>query len=239
MDVLPEFLQNIIASFITHWVIWVYPIVGAAVIGVAKKFWELVSTPWRWAIIGGSVIFFIMLLIEQSNQRIETLDKLANAQIEALQKLEQDRPTRPYFTLVRSEIQSNPKSRNDFIVVVQNNNVPAEDVVSHLMAIQTTDPTVEPLHTNRVENANAVGPGGNLMQRWVRVSIPPNAVPVYVLFQIQYTDVLRDKTHSQAFFLKFLGASQDGTFDTSLHHARSEEKDRILRYMEERVIPML
>lgn len=225
MDELPWLLQELIA----HWVILALTFCGALILGIARKYWESVAAPMFYAVVGGGVIFVCMWLIAQVDRQISVLEQLVG-----------DRPTRPYFTQIKSEVQKNNKGSNDFVVAVENNNVPAENVVSHLLAVsESLDPTKEPLHTNRVENANAVGPGGKLQQSWLSVSIPPNARSLYILFQIRYTDALRGNTYSQAFVLKFLGASQDGTFNTSLYHARSDEKARILRYLKERRIPIL
>ena len=146
---------------------------------------------------------------------------------------------RPYFTQTQAAIQDVSPGIRALMVSVQNNDSPAEDVVSQLLVLEESlDPTIEPLNTKRVENANPIGPGGTLSQYWF-VDVKKNARPAFVVFEIRYTDALRNETHSQALFLKFLGSSQDGIFIQQLSNATSDEKTRMESYLMERGIPTL
>ena len=137
-----------------------------------------------------------------------------------------NQPSRPYFTQTQAAIQDVSQGIRTLTVSVQNNGNPARDVVSQLLALgESLDPTIEPLHTNRIESANDVGPGGTLSQHWF-VDIKQNARPAFIVFEIRYTDAIEDETHSQVLFLKFLGSSQDGSFIQQLFTASSDEKVR-------------
>ena len=147
--------------------------------------------------------------------------------------------SRPYFTQTKADIQEVSQGSAALIVSVQNNNSPAQDVVSQLLVLEESlDPTREPIHTKRIENANDVGSSGTLSQYWF-VDVKQNARPAFVVFEIRYTDFLRDERYSQALFLKFLGSSQDGTFIQQLSNATSDEKTRMEAYLRVRGIPRL
>ena len=120
---------------------------------------------------------------------------------------------------------------------VQNNDIPAENVVSHLLILDySLDSRTAPLYTKREESANPVGRSAILSQHGGPIAIPPNARPAFVVFQVRYTNALSGEMHSQILFLKFLGTSQDGTFIQELFNASSDEKIKIRRYMEKRGI---
>ena len=207
---------------------WIITLVVAAMLGVARKYRPSVAAPVLYAIIGGGVIFVCLWLPARLDRHLEALEVLTNG-----------RPTRPYFTQTQAAIQDVLQSTKALTVSVQNNDIPAQNVVSQLLVLEESlDPTIEPIHTKRIENANIVGPSGTLSQYWF-VDVKRNARPAYILFQIRYADALSNETYSQALFLKFLGSSQAGTFIQQLVNASSDEKTRIERYLMERGIPSL
>ena len=97
----------------------------------------------------------------------------------------------------------------------------------------------EPLHSSRVEIANPIGFGGTHNHHWGPVNVPPNARPAFVVLQVQYSHALSNALYSQSLFLKFRGTSQDGTYIEQLFNATSDEKTKIMRYMEKRGISAL
>ena len=204
--------------------------VGSAILRALKN-----KDRWRsqidlllYAIVGGVVAFICMSLFVQIRLQREISEKLAS-----------ERPTRPYFTQTQTAIQNVSPGIRILPVSVQNNDVPAKDVVSQLLVLEESlDPTREPLHTKREEPANAVGPRGIFSHYW-SAQIRQLIRPTFIVFQIRYTDALSNETYSQTLFLKFLGAAQDGTFFQQLFNASSDEKTRMERYMRERGIPML
>ena len=147
-------------------------------------------------------------------------------------------PSRPYFIQIQAEIQEVSQGFHALTVSVQNNGSPAHNVVSQLLALdESLDPTIEPLHTRRLESANAVGPGTTFSQHWF-VDIGQNTRPAFIVFEIRYADALTNEAYSQALFLKFLG-SQSGTFIQQLFNASSDEKGRMEAYLGVRGIPRL
>ena len=117
-------------------------------------------------------------------------------------------------------------------VVVQNNDVVAENVVTRLLIFEESlDPIIEPVYDGIEEDANPVGPNRPLN---VVLPIDPkwNMYPLFVVLQVQYTGSLSGKTYSQPFFLKYATGKQ-------FSRADMDEKTRIERYMKERGIPLL
>ena len=224
MDQLSWLWQNIIAQRID----WILGLVAAALFGVAQNYWPKVVRPVLYATVGGGVVFVVVWLSFVSDRHLQALDALKN-----------DEPTRSYFTQTQAVIQGVGQSSRALTVSVQNSDIPARDVVSQLLVLEESlDPTIEPLHTKRIQNANDIGPKATLSQHWF-VNVQPNARPAFVVFQIRYTDVLRNEKYSQAFFLKFLGSSEAGTYLEQLFNASSSEKTRMEHYMSERGIPSL
>ncbi len=145
---------------------------------------------------------------------------------------------RPYFTQTQAKIET-LLDGNALIVSVENNDVEAKDVVTQLLVFpESLDPTIEPLHMERIEAANPAGPHSPLSQFWM-VKIKPDMRPAFVVFQIRYIGALNDKTYLQSFFLEFSGVPQDGIYIEQLLNATKDEKTRIESYMKERGIPSL
>ena len=213
--------------------------VGSAVLGVVKKHWSSTMTPVLYGVVGVGIVIFWISLQYQSERVIEALERIGNEQTEALSKLANDRPTRPYFTQAQAAIQNASENLRYLTVSVQNNDHPAENVVSHLLVLEgSLDASIGPLHSNRVENANPVGSGGIFSHHWA-VRVPPDARPAFVVFQVRYTNALSNETYSQALFFKFTGTLRDGTFVEQLFGATSDDKNKIERYMEQRGISKL
>ena len=151
--------------------------------------------------------------------------------------------TRPYFTKSHSaigNISTDDRAKAFFLTVsVQNNNRPAKNVISQLMLLdERLDPTIEPLRTRRVENANDIGRFQTLSQH-TPVTVRSTTRAAFVVFEIGYTDALTNETYSQLWFMKFQGASRDGTFIQQLFEASYDERTRIESYIEQRNIPTL
>ena len=173
------------------------------------------------------------------DKQTEAFEKLADQQELLLNQLAEANPTRPYFTQSLSKVY-NSLDKTFLTVSVQNNNVPAKDVVSHLLILEESlAENSGPLHSNREESANPIGPGGTHSHHWGPVTVPPNARPAFVVFQIQYTNALNGEEFSQALFLMFRGSSQDGIFIVQLFAATGDQKEKIERYMEKRGISTL
>ena len=225
MDTLTWLGQEIIAYFIANRVVSFLTLtIGSGVIfGMLKKWWEPVAVPVFYAIVSGGVIFICMWLLTQSDRQFTN-----------------GKPPRPYFTQAQAKIHSHSQGIRILTVSVQNNDTPAQNVVSQFLVLQEfLDPTIGPLHSRTVESANPVGSRGIFSQHWWPVGVKPNTRPAFVVFQIRYSNILSEEVFSQAFFLKFLGVSQDGTFIQELINASSYEKTRIEKYMKERGIPIL
>ena len=224
---------------------------GSTMLGVVRRHWSFITTPLLYGTVGVGVVIFLFLLEYQSDQQIEALEQTGREQVEALERLTSEQgtilnvlaeanPTRPYFTQSLAKIYKLSSDKTFLTVSVQNNNVPAKDVVSHLLVLEASlDEKSGPLHSNREESANPIGPGGTHSHHWGPVNVPQRARPAFVIFLVQYTNALTDKMHSQALFLKFRGASPDGTFIQQLFNATSDEKTEIERYMEKRGLSKL
>ena len=211
--------------------LWLQIIAGlvvAIVLGVVSKRWQTVAAPAFYATVGGGVFFICMFLVAQTEQQIGALKKLVN-----------DRPARPYFTLSRAIIQKNAQGKEELAVSVQNNQVPAEKVVSQILIIgEAIDPTIAPIDSITIENANAVGINAKVRQYVTLIDIKQSTRPAFVVFQIKYLDPFSKKTFSQAFFLKFLGwTTQEKSFRRELNNADIDERNKMERYMKEREIP--
>ena len=212
------------------WLEIISSLVVAIVLGAVSKRWQLVAAPVFYAVVGGRVVFICMFLVAQTGQQIGALEKLAN-----------DRPARPYFSLTRAAIQKSTQGKEELSVSVKNNNIPAEKVVSQLIIIgESIDPTAEPLHSERIETANAVGLNLPIRQYAPLIGLKQNTRSAFAVFHIRYTDPLSNQTFSQAFFLKFFGwPEQEKSFKRELDHATIDERTRMERYMRERGIPPL
>ena len=151
--------------------------------------------------------------------------------------------TRPYFTKSHSaigNISTDDRAKVFILTVsVQNNNRPAKNVISQLMLLdERLDPTIEPLRTRRVENANDIG-RFQILSQHTPVTVRATTRAAFVVFEIGYTDALTNETYSQLWFMKFQGASRDGTFIQQLFEASYDERTRIESYIEQRNIPTL
>ena len=221
METFAWLFQEIIA----HWVIWVLASTGAAMLGVVRKYWPSVAGPVLYGMAGGGIILICLWLPAQSARQLEVFTN--------------GRPARPYFTHSRASIYAASRTRTVLTVSVQNNERPASQVTSQILLLdELLDPTIEPIFRNRTENANDVGRFA-VLNRHIPVNVEPNTRIAYVLFEIQYKDAITNAIYSQAWFLKFGGSSQDGTFMRELFEASSAEKTRIEGYVANRGIPRL
>jgi len=220
-------LQEIAA----HWIIVALGAGSTVGLKILKRYWPSVVTDvLLYAIVGGIVTFICILLLAQTRLQTETLEQFAS-----------ERPTRPYFAQTQATIQNLPQGTHTHTLTlsVQNNDVPAKDVVSQLLVLEASlDPTRGPLFAQRKEEANPVGPR-SIFSRFLPVTVKRSTRPAFVVFQIRYTDALSNETYSQSLFLKFLGGFQDGIFNQQLFNASSDEKTRMERYLRERRIPTL
>ena len=217
-------------------------------IAAVKKFRDAWGAPLLYGVVGGGVIFICLSLVSLSNQLMEKLERIGSEQTEAFEKLADQQelllsqladanPIRPYFAQSLAKIYKSSLGKIFLTVSVQNNKVPAEGVVSHLLVLkEALDANSGPLHSNREESANPIGPGGTHSHHWGPVNVPPNARPAFIVFQVRYTNALSGEMHSQILFLKFLGTSQDGIFIQELFNASSDEEIKIRRYMVKRGI---
>lgn len=247
MDVLGWLGQEVVG----HWVGVASAVAGAAALAALRQWLPKAARPALYGLAGGGIIFVCLLLVALSDRHIEELERIGSEQVRELERLTdqqeqslaeltQATPTRPYFIQSLAQIHELSPGLRYLTVSVQNNSVPAENVVSHLLVLEEAlDPNNEPLHTKREEIANPVGSGGILSQHWGAVKIERNTRPAFVVFQVRYTNVLDNEAYSQALYLKFAGSSQDGTFIQQLFNASSDEKSKIERYMEKRGIVTL
>ena len=244
-DLLTWFGQELLS----HWLIPFIIMVASTVIGIIRRYWPKVADIVGYALVGlgiGIICILLLALAERQKEigddlteRSEQHTKALKQQAETLEKLIKQKPTRPYFTQKQTDIRNLMEGIQVLSVTVQNNDIPTRDVVSQLVVIdESLDPTKKPIHTQRIVNANDIGPHGTYFQYWL-VKIQKTARPMFVIFQIRHIDTLTDKTYSQALFLKFLGASKSGNFIQQLMHASREEKTRMERYMRDRGIPSL
>ena len=230
--------------------------------GVIKRRLDTWAAPVLYGVVGGGVIFICLSLASLSNQHMEKLERVGGEQIEALERVGDNQvsaleelsdkqgtildeliranPTKPYFTQTLAKIYSVSDGTAYLTVSVQNNAIPAENVVSHLLILrEDLNVNAGPLHSNRIESANPIGPGGTHSHHWGPFNVPANALPLFIVLQIRYVHALSNETYSQVLYLKFRGSSQDGTFIEQLFNASSDEKARVERYMEKRGISKL
>ena len=239
MDFLSELAQEIIAhklaSSIT--VALVVAIMKDVIKWMGNKIskempWESIRGKFSFLVVTWAVIFTFLFLIEQSNlssQQAEIMEKLVtqseqhtgvldeaavvNQQSkEALEKLAGGVPTSPLFVQTNAEIR-NFTGRQLLTVAVRNNAVQAKDVVSRILVLdKDLDLTRGPIYPSMPEkSANDIGPRGPYSHH-LSIRIKKNTRPFFVVFQIQYANSQRDETFSQAWFWRFKGSSQDGTF---------------------------
>ena len=154
-------------------------------------------------------------------------------------------PARPYFIKAQSRI--NPVSIKEggsplyfsLVVSVQNNERPATGVVNQLMILSNLlDPTVAPLRSRRIKNANDIGPR-QYLNFDTRVSVGRNTKSAFIVFEVRYTDIFTNESYSQTWFMKFLGSTREGAYRPSLSDANYDERTRIENYIKQRNIPML
>ena len=197
------------------------------------------SAPWRWAIVGGGVIYLSLSLIDQLKQQSETLESVITVQTAELKKLATQITSRTYLTLTRAKIESNNRGAHTLILSIKNNSTLVEDVVSRLLVLEgSLNQTKGPIHTKRFESANPVGPGG-AFDRQLAITVTKSTPPLFVVFQIRFTNPSSKNTHSQDFFLEFPGVRPDGMFKSNLNDAGLNGKARIEQYMKEQNIPPL
>lgn len=188
-----------------------------AALGLALKFRKTWLTPLWYGITSGGVIFLCVLL--------------------ATSMLTETQP-RPYFTLKSAGMKKNAMPTDEegserFFVSVRNNDIPAENVVSHLLVIsEKLDPNSGPIDSARLESANPVGPGGFHSALSSVFTVEPDTDPAFVVFQVGYN--YTQKEFSQVLFFVFGGSNEDGVYDKELRHASRDEKEAIVRYMEKR-----
>ena len=234
-----------------------------------KKFWDKEAGTVQYALVGGGIIFVFSLLFTQSSRHlealnqlvskqketlekftneqkasldklIEALDKSSNEQKRALDKLVNYRPTRPYFTQAQGAIRRMSKGIYYLTVSMQNNEIVAENVISHLLILDgSLHSNIGPIHSRRIENANPTGSKAILSHHHWPFNFKRNARPKFAVFQVQYTNPLSNETYSQALFLKLHRSPQGGTFIQQLFNASSDEKSKIEKYMKNRGISKL
>ena len=230
--------------------------------GLIKRYGKEWGAPLLYGVVGGGIIFVCLSFVALSNKHMENIERIGNEQVEAfentgnkqtkalenlsseqrkiLDKLIRATPTRPYFTQALAKMYKVTSGEIYLTVSVQNNNVPANGVVSHLLVLRgSLDRRMGPLHSNRVESANPIGPGGTHSHHWGPISVPANAIALFVVLQVRYTHALTGEVYSQPLFLKFHGSSESGIFVNQLFNATGEEKKEIQRYMEQRGISAL
>ena len=219
--------------------------------GAVNKWWARVPLPALYALSGAVLGFVCLFLLSLSDRHIEELERIGDKQTEAVEKLADQQglllnqlaeanPKRPYFTQTLAKIYKTTGKTTYLSVSVQNNNIPAEGVVSHLLVLEESlDSKSNPLHSDRIESANPIGSGGTHSHHWGPVNVPQRTRPAFVVFLVRYTNALTDEMLSQALFLKFLGSSEDGTFIQQLFNASSDEKTKIERYLEKRGLSKL
>ena len=163
----------------------------------------------------------------------------------ALQSQGPTESTRPYFTKVQSKIYqvtttSGGKHPLTVLTVgVQNNEVPARNVVSQLMIFdRRLDPTSPPLRTQRFASANDIGRFQNHAQH-TPVSVGRNTKAAIVVFEVKYDDTLSGQAYSQIWFMKFGGSTRVGNFVPDLFDADQHERTKIESYIRQQGIPML
>ena len=209
----------------------------------SQPYWTDIA---KYTIVGWVLLVICISFVFNAHHQIEVLERLeresavrASRQIEVLETFEKKRSPRPYFTQQETDIRNFSKGINVLSVMVQNNDIPAKDVVTQLLVfVESLNPTKAPLHNNSVDNANDIGPHGKLNQNWI-MKLAQIKRPMFVVFQIRYVDALNSQEYSQVLYLKSSGVFKDGTFIQQLFHATSDEKTRIEKYMEYRDIPML
>ena len=217
-----------------------------------RRLWPKVSGPLQSVLVAGMAVFVFLWLPSQLNRHLEGLkrigdkqtaeiERIANEQKKASGKPETGSLERPYFTQTRAAIQNIPKLGLQLSVTIKNNDTPADNVISHLLALpESLDVVSSPIHTSRIENANPIGPKQTFSHQW---GPPINSEDIrrvrFIVLQIRYNRALRHETYSQSLYLKFRGVNQDGTFIKWLSHANSDEKSKLVRYMENRGISKL
>ena len=209
-----EFSPPILAAAVVLW--------GLAVIATWawKRNWRTIF----WGVAFLTTFFVIQILFSAMQPNIES--------------------ERPYFTKSRTSIYrvttvDGKKTSNWFLTVtVQNNDKPAKNVINQVLILgNKMDPTVRPLRTRRVRNANDIGRFQTLSHH-EPVTVGSNTRPAFVIFEIKYADALSDESYSQIWFMKFAG-SRGGTFTPTLFEATQDQRTKIEAYIRQRNIPML
>lgn len=226
-----DFLLVVWEKLVVHWANLGISMGGGVLLGWARKRWGSVVAPALYAIGGGGVVFACLTLLSQSNQQAEEV------------QIDRSGPPRPYFTYIGSMVGKDERKDSPdagvLLVSLVNNDIPVKDVVSQILVLkEPLDPTRGPVHTRRVEQANPIGPHGSLNHR-APVPIAPNTPELFVAFQLQYTDIFSDTSHSQDLFLVFTGVEPDGSFVPQLFNISTQQKESIEQYMVDSRIPRL
>ena len=152
---------------------------------------------------------------------------------------------RPYFTKSKSKILSfsNDAIRGTLemtiVASVKNNDRPASNYISQIMILDTRlDPTVAPLKTGRIRNANDVGRFQTLNHR-ARVKVDGIVQSSYIVHEIKYSDALSGEIYPQIWFMKMVWSLRGGKLSSSLFEARYDERTKMEEYIEQRKIPTL
>lgn len=203
---------------------------GAGVVIIARLAWKRLPKAVFWGLMGIFTWLVLFAAIQYSISILHAIKPIESA--------------RPYFTKVQSKIYqvsttSGKKHPLTVLTVsVQNNNVPARNIVSQLMILdRRLDPTSRPLRTRRVANANEIGRFQNLSQH-TPVNVGRNTKAAFVVFEIKYEDA-SSQTYSQKWFMKFEGSTRIGNFFPELFEADQNERFRIEAYIRQRSIPRL
>ena len=156
------------------------------------------------------------------------------------EKLADDRPVKPYLTLMGAEVRGDDQGEEEFSVSLQNNSdIPAEEVISQLILIPDfLNLAVPPIIGDKM-TTNSMGPHGPQLRQWMGVQLKPGTNPAFIMFQIKYSSPLSNKLYSGRFYHKFLGwPAEDESFERKLVGTNMDEDDWIEEYIKKHEIPM-
>lgn len=226
-------------------------VVGVAILTAIRKwaggFWNMTRESLPTGVLIGLTVWLVTWLPMQIDQSFEkhttAVNQLATALEEHTEKLAaipyepMGTPARPYFTLMQAVVSDDGNGTGELSLSVKNNEVPAEDVVSHLLVVsKTLNSGKGPLHSSRSELANPIGGSGSHRHYWSDIRIVPDIDPAFVVLQLQYSHAFSGDKFSQIYFMVFSGSSEDGSYKKNLNNANRDQKVAIVRYLEKRGI---
>lgn len=146
---------------------------------------------------------------------------------------------RPYFTQTRASLHKQTDGTYTLSLDLQNHGTPATNILMQALVVDhSLDPTRKPVYSRRIDMANPAD-SGIIVSTMQHIALTLNQQPIFVMFQIRYTDAMSQASHVQEIFLKSREVDANGKYRPTLVHASKDEKARMERYVKDRGIPTL